>query len=217
MTDYRDVNRANWDERAQAHAASADYNLAAFADDPRHLSGVVRFDRPLLGDVAGLRGVHLQCHIGSDTVSLARLGATMTGVDFSPRSLEQARLLSERSGTPVEFVESDVYGAVDALGPERFDLVYTGIGALCWLPDIRRWAQTVAALLVPGGRLSDVVGGRRLFLTGLAGFTGGSLLCAVAPSVPLLVAAACCRRAVARCSCPPRSCSSWRPIRPSSG
>ena len=153
MTDYRDVNRANWDDRARAHAASADYNIAAFAADPRHLSGVVRFDLPLLGDISGLRGVHLQCHIGTDTVSLARLGATMTGLDFSAASLEQARLLAERAGTPVEFVESDVYGAADVLGPAGFDLVYTGIGALCWLPDIRRWARTVAALLKPGGRL----------------------------------------------------------------
>ncbi len=152
MTDYRDVNRANWDDRAPAHAASTGYNVAAFAD-PKHLSNVVRHDLPLLGDIAGLRGVHLQCHIGTDTVSLARLGATMTGVDFSPRSLEQARLLSERSGTPVDFVESDVYAAPDVLGQAGFDLVYTGVGALCWLPDIRRWAQTVAALLRPGGRL----------------------------------------------------------------
>ena len=153
MADYLDVNRANWDDRAQAHAASADYNLSRFADDPAHLSDVVRFDRPLLGDVAGMTGVHLQCHIGTDTVSLARLGATMTGVDFSPRSLEQARLLAERAGTPVEFVESDVYGAVPALRGRTFDLVYTGVGALCWLPSIGRWAQTVADLLKPGGRL----------------------------------------------------------------
>jgi len=153
MPDYRAVNRANWDERAQAHAASADYNLAAFTADKTHLSDVVRFDRPLLGDVAGLRGIHLQCHIGTDTLSLARLGATMTGLDFSARSLEQARLLAERAGSAVEYIESDVYAAVDAVGGATFDLVYTGIGALCWLPDIRRWAQTVAALLHPGGRL----------------------------------------------------------------
>ena len=153
MTDYRDLNRANWDDRAQAHAASRDYDVPRFAADPDHLSGVVTFDRPLLGDISGLRGVHLQCHIGTDTVSLARLGATMTGLDFSPKSLEQARTLVERAGTPVEFVESDVYDAVGALGGERFDLVYTGVGALCWLPDIRRWAATVAALLKPGGRL----------------------------------------------------------------
>jgi SAM-dependent methyltransferase len=153
MTDYRDVNRANWDERAPAHAASADYDVQRFVDDPGHLSDVVRFDRPLLGDVTGLVGVHLQCHIGTDTISLARLGATMTGLDFSPKSLEQARLLSDRAGTPVEFIESDLYGAVDVLGPDRFDLVYTGIGALGWLPSIDRWARTVSALLKPGGRL----------------------------------------------------------------
>ncbi len=153
MSDYLDVNRANWDERAPAHAASKGYNLAAFAADPAHLSDVVTFDRPLLGDISGLRGVHLQCHIGTDTISLARLGATMTGLDFSPASLAEARKLSERAGSPVEFVESDVYGAAEVLGTGGFDLVYTGIGALGWLPDIRRWAGVVAALLRPGGRL----------------------------------------------------------------
>jgi SAM-dependent methyltransferase len=153
MTDYRAVNRANWDDRAPAHAASADYDVDRFVTDPGHLSDVVRFDRPRLGDLTGLRGVHLQCHIGTDTISLARLGATMTGLDFSPRSLEQARRLAERTGTAIDFVESDVYGSVDALGGERFDLVYTGIGALGWLPSIDRWARTVAALLRPGGRL----------------------------------------------------------------
>jgi SAM-dependent methyltransferase len=153
VTDYRAFNRANWDERAPAHAASADYRVDAFAADPAHLSDVVRFDLPLLGDVGGLRGVHLQCHIGTDTVSLSRLGATMTGLDFSPASLEQARRLCALSGDRVEFVESEVYDAVDRLGAGGFDLVYTGIGALCWLPDIRRWARVVAELLRPGGRL----------------------------------------------------------------
>ncbi|OJF13631.1 class I SAM-dependent methyltransferase [Couchioplanes caeruleus] len=153
MTDYRDVNRANWDERAPFHAASPGYDLAAFARDPEHLSDVVTFDRPLLGDIRGLRGVHLQCHIGTDTVSLARLGASMTGLDFSPASLAEARRLAELAGAAVDFVESDVYGAPDVLENGAFDLVYTGIGAICWLPDIRRWARVVASLLRPGGRL----------------------------------------------------------------
>jgi SAM-dependent methyltransferase len=147
------VNRANWDERAPAHAASADYGVQRFIDDPAALSDVVRFDRPRLGDIAGRRGVHLQCHIGTDTISLARLGARMTGLDFSPAALVEARRLAASAGADVDFVESDVYGAPDALGREAFDLVYTGIGALIWLPDIRRWAETVAALLRPGGRL----------------------------------------------------------------
>ena len=81
--------------------------------------------------------MHLQCHIGTDTISLARLGARMTGLDFSPASLAEARRLAATTGADVEFVESDVYAAADVLGAGRFDLVFTGIGALCWLPDIR--------------------------------------------------------------------------------
>jgi len=153
MDEYAELNRASWDERAPAHAASPDYAFEKFIADPEHLSSVVRFDVPLLGDIAGLRGVHLQCHIGTDTISLARLGARMTGLDFSPVALGQARRLAAEAGTEVEFVESELYDAVQALGGERFDLVFTGIGALCWLPDIERWASVVADLLAPGGRL----------------------------------------------------------------
>jgi SAM-dependent methyltransferase len=153
MSDYLEINRASWDERAPAHAASPDYAVQQFIDDPSFLSGVVRFDLPRLGDVSGLRGVHLQCHIATDTVSLARLGASMVGVDFSPASLAEGRRLVEATGADVTLVESDVYGAVEALGGERFELLYTGIGALCWLPSIVRWADVVAALLAPGGRL----------------------------------------------------------------
>jgi SAM-dependent methyltransferase len=153
VEDYAELNRASWDERAPAHAASPGYAVERFASDPGYLSEVVRFDRPRLGDIAGLRGVHLQCHIGTDTVSLARLGADMTGLDFSPASLAQARRIAGLAGADVRFVEAEVYGAAGALGPEPFDLVYTGIGALCWLPDIVRWARVVAGLLRPGGRL----------------------------------------------------------------
>ena len=153
MTDYRQVNRTTWDERAPAHAASPDYGFQLFIADPDYLSDVVRFDLPRLGDISGLRGVHLQCHIGTDTLSLARLGARMTGLDFSPAALEQARRLADAVGADVDFVEAEVYDAPAVLGREAFDLVFTGIGALCWLPDIRRWAETVAALLRPGGRL----------------------------------------------------------------
>jgi SAM-dependent methyltransferase len=153
VEDYAELNRASWDERAPAHAASRDYAVEQFASDPGHLSEVVRFDRPRLGDIGGLRGVHLQCHIGTDTVSLARLGADMTGLDFSPASLAEARRIAGLAGAEVRFVDAQVYDAAGALGPEPFDLVYTGIGALCWLPDIARWARVVASLLRPGGRL----------------------------------------------------------------
>lgn len=151
--DHLEVNRANWDERAPAHAASADYAFARFSEDPHYISAVVRFDLERLGDIRGKRGVHLQCHIGTDTVSLARLGAKMTGLDFSPPALAEARRLNELAGTGVEFVESELYAAPSALGGRTFDLVFTGIGALCWLPSIRGWAEVVSQLLAPGGRL----------------------------------------------------------------
>ena len=151
--DYREANRRAWDERAPAHAASPDYALERFLSDPDFISGVVRFDLPLLGDVRGARGVHLQCHIGTDTISLARLGAQMSGLDFSPVALEQARRLAAATGAEVPFVQAEVYDAARALGGQRFDLVYTGIGALCWLPEIERWADVVDELLAPGGRL----------------------------------------------------------------
>lgn len=146
------ANRASWDARAPAHAVSATYDLDRFTD-PLHLSSVVRFDQQRLPDLRGLTGVHLQCHIGTDTVSLARLGARMTGVDFSGESLRVAQRLSQRSETPVTFVESDVYSALEALEPGSFNVVYTSVGALCWLPDIAEWAAVVAGLLRPGGLL----------------------------------------------------------------
>ena len=100
-----------------------------------------------------MRGVHLQCHIGTDTISLARLGAHMTGLDFSSAALAEGRRIAALVGADVDYVEAELYDAVSVLGAEQFDLVYTGVGALGWLPDIRRWAQTVAELLRPGGRL----------------------------------------------------------------
>jgi SAM-dependent methyltransferase len=151
--DYLRFNHANWEERVPAHVGSPDYAIDRFRDDPAHLSDVVRFDLPRLGSVEGLRGVHLQCHLGTDTISLSRLGARMTGLDFSGAAVEQARALAAAAGADVDFVESDVHAAAEVLPVGAFDLVFTGIGALCWLPDVRRWAEVVAALLKPGGRL----------------------------------------------------------------
>jgi len=150
--DHFAINRAWWDERAPAHAGSPDYAVAEIIADPTRLSDVIRFDVPRLGDINGQRGIHLQCHIGTDTISLHRLGAAMTGLDFSPESIVRARQIATDAGADVTFVQADVYSAPAAVGG-GFDFVYTGIGALCWLPDIRRWAQTVAGLLRAGGRL----------------------------------------------------------------
>jgi 2-polyprenyl-3-methyl-5-hydroxy-6-metoxy-1,4-benzoquinol methylase len=119
VADYRDVNRANWDDRVPAHVASPDYGVRRFLADPRFISGVVRFDLPLLGDVAGARGVHLQCHIGTDTVSLARLGASMAGVDFPGPAVAAARELAAATGADAAFTQADVYDAADVRPVER--------------------------------------------------------------------------------------------------
>lgn len=152
MGEHLAVNLANWNSRVPHHVKA--YGLERFRDDPAYLSGVVRFDLPRLGSIEGLDVVHLQCHIGTDTLSLARLGArSVTGVDFSAPALAVASELATACGATIAYVESELYEAVDALGGSDFDLVYTGIGALCWLPDIRCWAEVVSALLRPGGRL----------------------------------------------------------------
>jgi len=152
VSDYWAVNLANWNSRVPHHEQG--YGLDDFRADPSHLSEVVRFDLPRLGSIDGLDVVHLQCHIGTDTLSLARLGArSVTGLDFSAPALEVAARLAADCGATIDYVESELYDAVDALGAERFDLVFTGVGALCWLPDVAAWARVVAALLRPGGRL----------------------------------------------------------------
>ena len=153
MDDSFELNKANWNERAALHAASPDYQVQTFIESAEHLSDVVRFDLPRLGDIQGLEALHLQCHIGTDTLSLARLGARLTGLDFSCASLEQARRLADACLQRIHFVEASVYDAAQALGERRYDLIYTSIGALNWLPRIDDWARNVAALLKPGGRL----------------------------------------------------------------
>lgn len=152
LDEYRAANYRNWESRVPVHAGSQTYDLAGLASDPERLTGVVAYDHPWLGDLTGLDVVHLQCHIGSDTLSLARLGGRMTGVDFSPSALAVARDLAATAGVDIHYVESEVYAVPDVLGAD-FDLVYTGVGALNWLPDIAGWAQVVAGLLRPGGRL----------------------------------------------------------------
>jgi SAM-dependent methyltransferase len=151
--DWRNINLANWESRVPLHTGPDGYPLGSF-DEPDFLSPPVRFDLPKLGRLDGLDIVHLQCHIGTDTVSLSRLGPRSTvGLDFSPAALRAARELAVRAHANVTFVEADVYDAVPTLGADRFDLVYTGNGALCWIPSIRRWGDVVARLLRPGGRL----------------------------------------------------------------
>lgn len=145
-------NRANWDDRAALHEASG-YGIAELLASPDAITREVAQDVGRLGDITGLDVIHLQCHLGLDTVSLSRLGAArVVGLDFSPQSLRRARALAVRAAPDVELVEANVYDARSAVAGD-FDLVYTTLGILCWLPDIDGWARVVASLLRPGGRL----------------------------------------------------------------
>jgi SAM-dependent methyltransferase len=150
-----DTNRANWDDRAPLHASrQSGYQTQDYIDNKALLSNVVKYDLPRLGDLKGQRAVHLQCHIGTDTLSLSRLGAVdVVGLDFSSESIKAAKALVAETGDAVTFVEANVYDAPSLLPHAAFDLVFTGIGALCWLPDIDRWATVVSTLLAPGGTL----------------------------------------------------------------
>ena len=143
------LNRALWDERVPIHVASDFYDVDAFLAGASTLRS---FELEEVGDVAGLTLLHAQCHFGLDTLSWARRGARVTGLDFSEPAIAAARKLAADAGLEAEFVASDVYEAAAALGDRRFDLVYTGLGALNWLPDVERWARVMASLVAPGGR-----------------------------------------------------------------
>lgn len=149
------ANRDNWDGRARVHASSRVYGVDVLAADPTRSTSVAGRDLQLLGphlpdgSLEGLDLCHLQCHIGTDTLSFARRGARCTGVDLSPVSLQVATDLAVRAGQSIRYVEANVLDAADAVG-ERFDVVYTSTGTICWIHDLGRWAEQVAALMRPG-------------------------------------------------------------------
>jgi len=149
---YREANRARWDESVAVHAASEFYGVDRFLAGE---STLLPLDLDEVGDVAGKSLLHLQCHFGLDTLSWARLGAEVVGVDFSPSAVDTAREIADRAGLKAEFVESELYASpqvlTDRLG--TFDVVYVNIGALCWLPDIAGWAKVCAGFLSDGGQL----------------------------------------------------------------
>lgn len=152
--DWHEANRARWDERVPIHAASEFYDLDAFRAGKEALRD---FELTEVGDVTGRSLLHLQCHIGLDTLSWARHGASrVVGLDFSEPAVETARSLAADLGLSADraaFVAADAYDAAQAVPDSSYDIVYTGTGALNWLPDIERWAETAASLVAPGGFL----------------------------------------------------------------
>jgi len=144
---YREANRDLWNELARLHPKTLMYNLEGFRSGDLTLKSLERLE---LGDVAGKSLLHLQCHFGLDTLSWARLGAQVTGVDFADEAIALARKLSEELRIPAVFVCSDVYDLPGRLSGQ-FDIVFTSYGVLAWLPDLSRWAQVVSHFLRPGG------------------------------------------------------------------
>lgn len=142
-----DGNRALWDELLPIHVASSFYDVEGFKQGRTSLRQI---ELEELGDVAGKSLLHLQCHFGLDTLSWARLGARVTGVDLSPRSIDMARILAEQTGIDATFHCASIYDAEKVLGT-TFDIVFTSYGALQWLPDIRRWAEVVSHFVNPAG------------------------------------------------------------------
>ena len=153
--EWRTLNQANWDERVPIHVNAPNaYSLSKLRAGTDGLDPIAT---EILGPVDGKRVLHLQCHFGMDTLVIARQGASVTGLDFSPPAIETACSLAAELGLAdrARFVEANVYDALTAI-PEQggFDRVFVSWGALCWLPDIFHWARIVAAYLAPGGYLA---------------------------------------------------------------
>jgi len=147
--DLREQNRLSWNAVVGAHDSHRG-DLAEFLCE----GGSTLFpeERTLLGDLEGKTLAHLQCNSGGDSLSLALLGASVTGVDISNEAISSARQLSSKSGIPADFVRADVYDWLAAQEEPRFDAVYCSYGVVCWLPDLRAWAEGIASILRPGGR-----------------------------------------------------------------
>jgi ubiquinone/menaquinone biosynthesis C-methylase UbiE len=146
--DYLNINRKLWNDKTSIHYQSDFYDVESFNQGKDSLNPI---EIELLGDISGKSVLHLQCHFGMDSISLARRGARVTGIDLSDESIKQARELNEKSGTKVDFVLSDVYSLPQNLN-RQFDIVFTSYGTVGWLPDMDKWAAVIQHFLKPGGK-----------------------------------------------------------------
>jgi ubiquinone/menaquinone biosynthesis C-methylase UbiE len=148
MDKHVQQNKAYWDEITPVHVRSSFYDIDGFIAGKKQM--IMPCELEEMGDIHGKSLLHLQCHIGMDTLAWARRGAKVTGVDFSGEAISTARKLSDETGIKSRFIESDIYALPDILN-EKFDIVYTGAGAICWLPDLKKWGEIIARFLKPGG------------------------------------------------------------------
>jgi len=143
-------NLEAWNRRLEYHLASDFYGMDAFLNGK---NSIPEIDLALLGEMGGLNVLHLQCHFGQDSLSLARMGARVSGVDFSQPAIDKARQLAEQLGLEAQFHCCDVRDTLQRIARNSFDLVYTSYGTIGWLPELESWAQVIAGALKPGGRL----------------------------------------------------------------
>ncbi len=152
MTDasknYIEVNRKSWNERVDAHYASEFYDVEGFLKGKSSLNDI---ELGLLGNIKGKKILHLQCHFGQDSISLARLGASVTGVDLSDKAITTAKELAQKTKVDAQFICCDLYDLPEYLD-EKFDVVFTSYGTIGWMPDIDKWAKIVAQFLKPNGQ-----------------------------------------------------------------
>ena len=145
--EYFEKNREKWNGYVPIHEKSRFYDVDGFKNGRNSLTFV---ELEELGDVSGKSLLHLQCHFGLDTMSWARLGARVTGVDFSEKAIELARALSKELAISTRFIQSNIYDLPTVL-EEQFDIVYTSYGVLCWLPDLKKWGRIINQFLKEQG------------------------------------------------------------------
>jgi len=145
---YLSINRESWNRRTPVHVTSEFYAVEEFV---KGKSSLKQIELDLLGDIKDKNILHLQCHFGQDTLSLARMGAKVTGVDFSDKAIEAANALAKKIDTEARFICCDIYSLPEQLN-EEFDIVYTSYGTIGWLPDLNKWAGIIHRFLKPGGK-----------------------------------------------------------------
>lgn len=146
--DYKDVNKQTWNKKVAIHVASDFYNVSDFL---KGKNSIPEIDLALLGDIRGKTILHLQCHFGQDTLSLARLGAKCTGIDLSDKAIEKAQEFNEKLGLDANFICCDIYDTPKYID-KKFDIVYTSYGSIGWFPDLDKWAKVISHFLKPGGK-----------------------------------------------------------------
>lgn len=145
---YIEVNKESWNSRVESHLKSDFYDLEGFLKGNTSLNSI---ELELLGDIKGKSVLHLQCHFGQDSISLARLGANVTGVDLSDKAIDSANKLAKETNASASFICCDLYDLPNHLN-QKFDIVFASYGTIPWLPDLDKWAKLISDYLKPNGK-----------------------------------------------------------------